>query len=104
MNDEIVAKIQANPKYQELVSKRNSFAVKLSAIVLIIFYAYILTIAFDPALLGTKTGEGTLTYAFPVAAVIIVISFITTLIYVNKANTEYEELTNSIKDDVKELL
>lgn len=104
MNDEIVAKIESNPKYQELVSKRNSFAVKLSAVVLIIFYAFILTVAFDPALLGTKTGEGVMTVAFPIAAAIIVVSFITTLIYVSRANGEFEKLTNDIKDDVKDML
>ena len=29
MDEKLVAKIEANPKYQELVSKRNSLALKL---------------------------------------------------------------------------
>ena len=44
------------------------------------------------------------TIAFPIALAILVLSFITTLIYVKKANTEFEELTNEIKKDVKDLL
>ena len=104
MNDELVQRIKNNSKYQELVKKRNGFALKLSIFVLVMFYAYILTIAFNPSILGTLTGEGVMTIAFPIAAAIIIVSFITTLIYVRKANGEFEDLTNEIKADVKDLL
>ncbi len=104
MNDELVERIKANPNYQELVKKRTSFALKLGIFVLVMFYAYILTIAFNPTVLGTKIGEGVMTIAFPVAAAIIVISFITTLIYVSRANNEYEDLTEKVREDVKDLL
>lgn len=104
MNDELVARIKANPSYQELVTKRNSFALKLSIFVLVMFYAFILTIAFNPALLGTRTGDGVMTVAFPIAAAIIIIGFLTTLIYVKRANGEFEELTEKIREDVKDEL
>jgi uncharacterized membrane protein (DUF485 family) len=104
MNDELVERIKANPNYQELVKKRTSFALKLGIFVLVMFYAYILTIAFNPTVLGTRIGEGVMTIAFPVAAAIIVISFITTLIYVSRANNEYEDLTEKVREDVKDLL
>ena len=68
------------------------------------FYAFILTIAFEPTLLGTRIGDGVMTIAFPIAAAIIIISFITTLIYVRRANGEFEDLTNKVKEDVKDLL
>ena len=41
MNDELVERIESNPKYQELVSKRNSFGIKLGVFVLVMFYTYI---------------------------------------------------------------
>ncbi len=104
MNDELVQRIKANPNYQELVKKRTSFALKLGIFVLVMFYAYILTIAFNPTVLGTKIGEGVMTIAFPVAAAIIIISFITTLIYVRRANGEFEKLTDKVQEDVKDLL
>ncbi|MDC7242479.1 MAG: DUF485 domain-containing protein [Sphaerochaetaceae bacterium] len=100
----LVDRIEANPKYNELVSKRSGFAVILSIVVLAIFYTFILTIAFNPHVLGTKIGEGVMTIAFPVAAAIIILGFVTTLIYVRRANGEFEDLTNDIKDDVKDLL
>lgn len=104
MDKELVKKIKSNPKYQELVSKRNSFAAILSVFVLAMFYGYVLVIAFNKELLATRIGDGVMTYAFPVGAAIIIISFITTIIYVVRANGEFEALEQSIKNDVKDLL
>ena len=104
MNDELVDRIEANPKYQELVSKRTSLGVKLGVFVLVLFYSYILTIAFNKQYLATKIGDSMTTIGFPMALAILVISFITTLIYVRRANTEFEDLTNEIRKDVKDLL
>jgi len=104
MNDELVQRIKANPDYQELVTKRTAFAVKLGIFVLVLFYAFILTIAFDPTVLGTKTGDGVMTVAFPIAAAIIIISFLTTLVYVKRANGEFEELTEKVREEVKDAL
>ena len=104
MDKELVKKIKSNPKYNELVSKRNSFATILSLFVLVMFYGYVLVIAFNKELLAAKIGDGVMTLAYPVGAAIIVISFITTLIYVSKANKEFEELEVAIKNDVKDLL
>jgi len=104
MNDELVDRIEANPKYQELVSKRTSLGVKLGVFVLVLFYSYILTIAFNKQFLATKIGDSMTTIGFPIALAILVISFITTLIYVKKANTEFEDLTNEIRKDVKGLI
>jgi uncharacterized membrane protein (DUF485 family) len=104
MNDKLVERIESNPKYKELVSKRNSLGIKLGAFVLVMFYAYILVIAFDKELLATKIGDGVTTIAFPIALAILILSFITTLIYVKKANGEFENLIKDIKKDVKDLL
>ena len=104
MKDELVERIENNPKYHELIAKKNSLGIKLGIFVLVMFYSYIMTIAFNKEVLATKIGDGLTTIAFPIALAILVISFITTLIYVRKANGEFEDLTDEIKDDVKDLL
>jgi uncharacterized membrane protein (DUF485 family) len=63
-----------------------------------------LTIAFNKQFLATKIGDSMTTIGFPIALAILVISFITTLVYVRRANTEFEELTNEIRKDVKGLI
>lgn len=104
MNKELVDRIESNPKYQELVAKRSSFSIKLGIFVLVLFYAFILTIAFNKEVLAIKIGDGITTIAFPVALAILVISFLTTIVYVRRANSEFEKLTNEIKEDVKDLM
>ena len=81
MNNELVERIESNPKYKELVSKRNSLGIKLGIFVIVMFYAFILVIAFNKELLATKIGGGVTTIAFPIALAILVLSFITTLLF-----------------------
>ena len=99
MTKEEVKRIKNNPKYQELISKRSSFAWKLSIIMLLVYYAFILTIAFSPETLGTKMGEGVMTIGIPIGVAIIFISFVLAGIYVKRANGEFDKLTKEIKDD-----
>ncbi|MEJ2489939.1 MAG: DUF485 domain-containing protein [Sulfurovaceae bacterium] len=101
MKQEIVKQIQENPKYQELVSKRSKFAWTLSIAMLVIYYAFILVIAFDPSLLGIKMGDGVMTIGIPIGVFIIVIAFVLTGIYVRRANGEFDELSREIKESVK---
>lgn len=101
MTHEMVEQIKNNPKYKELVSKRNSLAWTLSIIMLVVYYAFILVIAFDPSLLGAKTGSGVITVGIPVGIAIIFIAFALTGIYVKKANSEFDDLTKQIKDEIK---
>ncbi|MCB9097427.1 MAG: DUF485 domain-containing protein [Aliarcobacter sp.] len=105
MDKELVKRIKANPKYAELVSKRSSFAIKLAVFMLVIYYGFVLTIAFNREFFATKlSAESVMTVAWPIAVTIIVIAFITTIIYVVKANGEFEDLEIAIKNDAKDLL
>jgi uncharacterized membrane protein (DUF485 family) len=101
MKQEIVKQIQENPKYQELVSKRSKFAWRLSIAMLVVYYAFILAIAFDPSLLGIKMGDGVMTIGIPIGVFIIVFAFVLTGIYVRRANGEFDELSREIKESVK---
>ena len=99
MTKEQIEQIKNNPKYQELVTKRSKFAWTLSIIMLLVYYAFIMTIAFSPDTLGTKIGDGVITIGIPVGIAIIFISFILAGIYVNRANGEFDNLTQEIKDE-----
>ncbi|TLS97090.1 DUF485 domain-containing protein [Aliarcobacter cibarius] len=103
MNKELVERIKANPKYTELITKRSSFAIKLAIFMLVVYYGFVLVIAFNKEFFATKVGE-VMTVAWPIAVAIILIAFITTVIYVLRANGEFEDLEMSIKNDVKDIL
>ena len=51
-NDTLVERVKADPNFQELVRKRSVFAWTLSLMMLAIYFGFVLTIAFDKALLA----------------------------------------------------
>jgi len=102
MTQETIERINNNPKYQKLVTSRSRFAWILSIIMLVIYYAFIMVIAFEPSIFGAKVGTGVITLGIPVGIAIIAISFALAGIYVYKANGEYDQLTQEIRDELGE--
>jgi len=102
MQQELVDKIKNNPKYHELVSKRSRFAWILSIIMLVIYYAFIMVIAFSPQTLAMKISEASvITIGIPIGILIIISAFLLTGIYVWRANGEFDNLTKQIKEGLK---
>ena len=101
MSPDVAEKIKQNPKFETLVSKRTAFACKLTIIMLVIYYTFILLIAFSPQTLGTPIGNNVMTLGIPVGVGIILIAFALTGIYVHRANTEFDVLTNAIKKELE---
>ena len=103
MQKEMVEKIKNDPNYQELVSKRSSFSIKLTIIMLVVYFAFILIIAFEPSLLGTPVSKDSITtVGIPVGMAVIFFAFILTGIYTKRANGEFDDLNNKIKESVRE--
>ena len=48
MRQELTHKIRSNPKFAELTQKRTKFGVQLSILMLLIYYGFILIVAFAP--------------------------------------------------------
>lgn len=96
MQNDMVALIAANPKYQRLVKTRSSYGWLLTAIMMIVYYGYIAIIAFDKELFARRLGEGVMTVGIPVGFGVIVFTIIITGIYVRRANAEFDALTREI--------
>lgn len=100
MNEDLVARLKANPRYHELVRKRSRLGWSLTAIMLVVYYGYILLIAFDKELLATKMGSGVMTWGMPIGLFVIVFTIVITGFYVRHANDSYDKLTEQIKREV----
>lgn len=97
MKDDIVARIAANPKYKKLVEMRSSYSIIMTILVMLVYYGYILLIAFNKEWLGTKLGVGmTTSIGIPMGIGVIVITIILTNVYVRRANSEFDDLTAEI--------
>ena len=103
MTQEQVQQIQNNPKYQALVSRRSKFAWTLTIIMLVVYYAFILLIAFSPETLGASLSGGMTTVGIPVGIAIIVFAFALTGFYVKRANSEFDDLLGEVKKDIEEM-
>lgn len=102
MKQELVDVIKNDPDYIRLVSERSRFAWILTIAMLVIYFGFVLVIAFDPKLLGTPLSAGSVTtVGIPVGIGVIISAFILTGIYVKRANTEFDDLTSKIKAKVK---
>jgi uncharacterized membrane protein (DUF485 family) len=93
--------ITRNPKYQELVEKRSSFAWTLSIIMFCIYFGFILLVAYAPGFLGTPLGTGVMTIGIPIGLAVILSAIVLTGLYVRRANAEYDTLTRSIVEESK---
>ena len=103
MNKELIDKIKVNPDYKKLISTRNSFAIKLSIAMLVVYFIFILTIAFNPSALAIPmSADSVTTIGIPIGMIIIVFAFVLTGIYTKRANSEFDDLANKIKQAIKE--
>ncbi|MGE5472482.1 MAG: DUF485 domain-containing protein [Bacteroidota bacterium] len=85
------AQIRENPKFISLIAKRNSYAFLMTALMMIVYYGYILLIAFDKEWLATKVSAGAVTsIGIPIGVGVILFTIIITAIYVRRANTEFD--------------
>jgi uncharacterized membrane protein (DUF485 family) len=94
--------IEKNPKFQELVATRKRLGWSLSLVMLIIYFGFILLVAFDKALLGQPlSSHGVTTIGIPIGLAVIVSAFLLTGFYVLRANARYDELTRQIVQESK---
>jgi uncharacterized membrane protein (DUF485 family) len=101
MYDPVHALIHANPKFQQLVRRRERLAWSLSAVMLSLYIAFILLVAFRPDWLGARIRpEFPVTWGIPVGIGLIISAFVLTGIYVHRANGEFDRLTRELLEEV----
>lgn len=96
MQDDLLQRVISHPKYQELKAKRSSFGWMLTWAMMIVYYGFIVLVAFDKQFLATKLGTGVMTLGIPIGFGVIVFTVVITAIYVRRANREYDDLTAEI--------
>jgi uncharacterized membrane protein (DUF485 family) len=97
MSESISNKIQQNPKYLELANRRGRLAWTLSAIVCVIFYGFILMIAFTPDILTAPISAGSvIPIGLPLGVAVIVVCCVLTGIYVYESNQVFDPLFEEI--------
>ena len=89
-----------SPRFQELVRQRTRFAWTLSIAMLVIYFGFILLVAFAKPLLATKIGDGVTSLGIILGLGVIVSAFVLTGIYVQRANSRFDELTRHLTREI----
>ena len=97
MSSEIYERMRVNPKFKQLVSTRGRFAWTLSFIVLILFYGFVMAVAYFPDVLGRPVSEGAM-LTVGVAAELFLFVFFWGLaaLYVRRANGQFDAMTQDV--------
>ena len=97
MSELIANKIQSNPKYMELVRRRNTLSWTLSALVCIMYFGFTLMIAFTPDILTQPiAADSVIPVGMLMGVGVIVASCVLTGIYVYVANQTFDPIVNEI--------
>jgi uncharacterized membrane protein (DUF485 family) len=100
MDNDLTTRIATHPSYKELKAKRTRFGMLLTVAMLVVYYGFILLVAFNKPFLSTRLGTGVMTYAMPLGFGVILFTVLITVIYVRRANSEYDDLAAQISKAV----
>lgn len=100
MDASLAARVAADPNYQLLKSRRSRFGWILTLAMLVVYYGFILLIAFKKDVLAARMGDGVMTWGIPIGFGVILFTIIVTAIYVRRANSEFDDLSEKIKQQV----
>ncbi len=96
----IASKIASDPRYRQLVSQRDTLAWSLSAIVFVMYFGFVLLVAFAGDVVTQPIAEGSVVPVGMLLGVgVIAVSCLLTAIYVWRANEVFDPLTREIIKD-----
>lgn len=96
-----VKDILDSEKFKQLVKKRLKVSLSLTALMLVVYFGFILTIAFYKELLAIKIGDH-ITLGLPIGIGIILFAWILTGIYTRWANRDYDKSVRELRNEILE--
>ncbi len=91
--------LRHSEEYITLIKERSKSKWSLLFLMLLVYYGFILMIAFDPKMLGVKIGESHTSYGIVVGLGVMFFSFLIMCIYVRKANQVFDPLTKKLREN-----
>ena len=99
--DDIQARIRANPKFHEFVNRRNRYSIIMSILGAVAYYGFILLVAYDKEFLAQKLGAGVTSLGIPLGVGVIIFTVVITWIYVRRANGEFDDTNAEIVKEAR---
>ena len=99
MSDKRLERIAEDPRYLRLVRRRGRYAWTLTLIMLVVYFGYILLIAFDKDFLAQRIAGEATTLGIPIGIGVILLGIILTGLYIRRANHEYDAVVEALQND-----
>ena len=96
MTNDLTSRILGDPNYHELKTRRSRFGWWLTLAMMVVYYGFILLVAFNKPFLSQRLGDGVMTVGIPLGFGVIVFTVAITAYYVNRANGQFDDLTDAI--------
>ncbi len=96
--DKKIEELRNSDEFKELIATRSKSKWFLAALMLFVYYGFVLVIAFKPEIFAAKIDSGHTTLGIAVGLGVILFSFVITGIYVRKANRVLEPLTKKLHE------
>lgn len=92
-----LADLEHDERYRQLVKHRSRFAWLLTALMLVIYFGYILLIAFQREFLARPIGDGVTSLGIPLGIGVILAGIGLTAIYVSYANRIFDPQLEALR-------
>lgn len=92
----LIERVKSDPQFHELVRRRSRLAWTLTALMIAIYFGFVLTVAFHKEILAQSLFGGVMTVGIPVGVGVILAAFVLTGLYVVRANTTFDDMTEEI--------
>lgn len=97
MQEDMNSRLRDNPKFKKLVDTRHTYSIWMTIAMMVVYFGFILLVAFDKEFLAQKLGAGLVTsIGIPMGVAVLLFTIIITGLYVRRSNTEFD----SLKEDL----
>lgn len=98
MNDINTESIARSPEFQALLKVRFRLALPIATTIIVVYFGFILLVAFQPSILATRLGESSISIGIYAGLALLGLSFILTSLYIWLSNKTIDPLQNEIQD------
>lgn len=99
MTPDDIELVRRHPAFIQLVRRKQALYWSLSLIMLVIYFGFVLLVAFSPSTLGQSLSGGVTTVGMLVGVVIVLLAFALTGFYVYRANHVIDPLNDTLKQE-----
>jgi len=89
-NGRSLDRLAEDPHYQRLVRRRTAFGWTLTGLMLIVYFGFILLVAFAKPFMGSSLAGGATSVGIPLGLGVILFAIALTGLYVRRANRDFD--------------